>query len=85
MSTSEIEHRPTDELAQHAPIDECEKCHAEKEWKTCYNCEDGFSGHDCGEDCCCCLHPEDNVVCDICEGHGGWYVCYACHPEAYDD
>lgn len=76
----------TTDLDTEAPIDECEKCHAEKEWKECYNCdEDGFSDHDCGEDCCCCLHPEPNVVCDICEGHGGWYVCYACHPEAYDD
>ncbi len=76
---------PADELAEHAPIDECEKCHGERDWKDCYNCEDGYSYHDCGEDCCCCLDPEDNVTCDICEGHGGWYVCYACHPEAYDD
>lgn len=39
----------------------------------CWNCGgEGFSSHDCGEDTCCCLHPEDNVVCDVCEGKGGW-------------
>jgi len=39
----------------------------------CWNCGDeGYSHHDCGEDCCCCLWPEDNVVCDICNGKGGW-------------
>ena len=42
------------------------------DWVDCWNCGgEGFSHHDCGEDCCCCLHPEDNVVCDICRGKGG--------------
>jgi hypothetical protein len=58
----------------------CGKCGNEKDWRDCYNCEDGFSSHDCGEDCCCCLHPEDNVRCDICKGKGGWYQCFTCHP-----
>lgn len=57
----------------------CEKCGAAKEWRECYNCEDGFSHHDCGEDCCCCLDPEDNVTCDICEGEGGWFQCRRCY------
>jgi hypothetical protein len=43
---------------------ECEQC----------GCE-GVDGHDCGEDTCCCLCPEENVVCDICGGVGGWFVC----------
>lgn len=44
-----------------------------EDWIDCYNCGgEGYSHHDCGEDCCCCLNPEDNVVCDICEGKGGW-------------
>jgi len=30
----------------------------------------GYSHHDCGEDSCCCLNPEDNVICDWCEGEG---------------
>lgn len=52
----------------------------------CWNCGgEGFSHHDCGEDCCCCLHPEDNVVCDICEGDGGFKVCLTCHPESADE
>jgi hypothetical protein len=37
----------------------------------CSNCGgSGYSHHDCGEDCCACLQPEDNVVCDWCEGKG---------------
>ncbi|MGZ6446905.1 MAG: hypothetical protein ACXWRA_02650 [Pseudobdellovibrionaceae bacterium] len=40
----------------------------QKEWITCWQC-DGHClvGHDCGEDTCCCLEPEDNVVCDVCD------------------
>ena len=37
----------------HAEV--CTTCQNEKFWRECYNCEDGFSDHDCGEDCCCCL------------------------------
>lgn len=44
----------------------------EGEWVPCYNCEDGFSYHDCGEDVCCCLDKSPNVECDVCEGKGGW-------------
>lgn len=37
----------------------------------CRNCGGtGFSSHDCGEDCCVCLEPEDNVICDWCGGKG---------------
>jgi hypothetical protein len=58
----------------------CEFCGNGKEWRDCWNCEDGFTDHDCGEDCCCCLNPEPNVRCDICEGKGGWIACEICHP-----
>lgn len=44
-----------------------------KEWIHCEQCVDGFTGHDCGEDCCCCLNPEPNVECEVCDGEGGWY------------
>ena len=55
--------------------------HGAKEWCECWNCGgEGLTGHDCGEDCCVCLHPEDNVRCDICRGKGGWYRCYTCVP-----
>lgn len=43
-------------------------------WVGCWSCGgEGTAGHDCGEDCCACLWPEDNVTCDICRGKGGWY------------
>ena len=43
------------------------------DWTECWNCAgEGFTEHDCGEDTCCCLTPEDNVVCDVCMGMGGW-------------
>ena len=41
----------------------------------CGNCEDGYSSHDCGEDCCCCEDPIDNVPCDMCCGRGYFLVC----------
>lgn len=56
----------------------CDKCRCELEWQECENCEEGYSYHDCGEDCCCCLNPENNVICDTCNGEGGWYYCYNC-------
>ncbi len=54
---------------------QCARCGSSMDYEHCTDCEDGFSGHDCGEDCCCCLNPEDNVVCDICRGEGGWHRC----------
>jgi hypothetical protein len=44
----------------------CPHCGSDLSWVDCENCEDGYSDHDCGEDCCCCLDPQLNVVCDIC-------------------
>lgn len=45
----------------------------ESSWVTCWKCNgEGFSHHDCGEDCCCCADPVDNVPCDICNGEGGY-------------
>lgn len=39
--------------------------------ETCTNCGgSGFSGHDCGEDTCCCLEPEEDLLCSVCEGVG---------------
>lgn len=52
---------------EYSPYDYCE-------YVDCWKCGgEGYSHHDCGEDICCCLEPEDNVECDICKGHGGWY------------
>ena len=40
-------------------VEECEQCGG-----------DGVYGHDCGEDCCACLYPEENRPCDVCNGSG---------------
>jgi hypothetical protein len=55
----------------------CPRCNCcEVDWQECEYCSgEGVSGHDCGEDSCCCLDPEDNIQCDMCYGHGGWYQC----------
>jgi len=64
----------------------CDKCSFELDWADCWNCGgEGFSYHDCGEDCCCCLNPEDNVECDICDVNGGWWACPMCEPRAFDE
>jgi len=51
----------------------CECCELVTE--ECEQCEEGYSGHDCGEDCCCCADPEDNLVCEFCRGRGYFEVC----------
>lgn len=56
----------------------CNRCHSDATWVDCEQCEDGYSHHDCGEDTCCCLDPENNVECDVCDGDGGWYICQSC-------
>jgi len=58
----------------------CKKCGSDVYWEECWNCEDGYSHHDCGEDTCCCRDPYPNVKCDICNGEGGWFVCLSCDP-----
>lgn len=66
--------------------DWCEKHRSEKCWVDCWNCGgEGVSHHDCGEDCCACLNPEDNVCCDNCHGEGGYKLCVTCAPGAFDD
>lgn len=70
-------------IADHPPQDgrqwecQCARCGSEMEWKTCDGCDDGFSHHDCGEDTCCCLDPDNNITCQACEGDGGWQMCLA--------
>ena len=37
----------------------------------CWDCGGaGVTHHDCGEDCCACAYPEDNVLCETCGGKG---------------
>ena len=54
---------------------QCARCGSSCDWQECYNCEDGASHHDCGDDCCCCLDPLPNVRCEVCNGNGGWWRC----------
>jgi hypothetical protein len=54
----------------------CARCGGDAEFVNCSNCGgEGYSHHDCGEDCCCCLNPEDNVVCNWCRGECGSWHC----------
>ena len=53
----------------------CARCGSSVEFVDCWNCEDGYSYHDCGEDCCACLYPMPNVRCDICRGAGSFGHC----------
>lgn len=62
----------------------CPTCGGSMEWETCEQCGGaGRFGHDCGEDTCCCLEPEENEPCETCEGHGGWYRCLSAHEGRY--
>ena len=64
-----------DGMSDTAPTS-CALCGSSVVWEDCQDCGgDGFRGHDCGEDPCCCLDPEENVPCDICDGKGGWWAC----------
>src|SRR5262249_33757859 len=71
------DHPPPEMYRLAGEIDcQCARCGSSCDYQDCWNCdEDGFSDHDCGEDTCCCLHPEPNVVCHVCGGHAGWQRC----------
>lgn len=54
----------------------CQRCGCcELVSEECEQCNEGLDGHDCGEDCCCCLDPEDNIPCQFCRGRGYFEVC----------
>ena len=56
---------------------QCARCGSSIDFARCGNCDEfGNSHHDCGEDCCACLDPdENNVRCDWCGGTGGSWHC----------
>lgn len=61
------------------PIDTpCPSCNGEVMRRDCTNCNEGYTHHDCGEDCCSCADPEDNVPCDLCHGKGYLLWCSSC-------
>lgn len=45
-----------------------------RDWVPCDACDGEGTVHDCGDDTCCCLHPEvdEQVPCMECDGQGGW-------------
>lgn len=60
----------------------CARCGSSVEHLRCYNCGgEGYDGHECGEDCCQCLYPEDNRECDICNGYGSLGLHCVSTPE----
>lgn len=55
---------------------QCARCGSSVASLECWNCGgEGYTHHDCGEDCCCCRYPENNVPCDVCHGQGGRLRC----------
>lgn len=76
-SMTHIGQRPLPEMYRAGVEIECQcaRCGSSCDYQRCGDCEDGLSGHDCGEDCCCCLYPEDNVTCETCDGTGVWHRC----------
>ena len=55
---------------------QCGRCGSSMFSEDCQHCGgEGVTDHDCGEDTCCCLYPEDNVPCDICGGEGAFLLC----------
>lgn len=55
----------------------CPRCRCcELVTEDCENCGgEWLDGHECGEDCCCCADPKENVPCDICQGKGYFRTC----------
>lgn len=89
MTTSQ-QTPPPDGLAATDGYDDAEMCPrckcCELFWETCECCGgEGVSGHDCGEDCCCCLEPEDNMRCDYCMGKGGHWSACSCDENGKHD
>ena len=67
-------------LRDTVPVGTCKKCLNQMEHTDCDECGgDGLTEHDCGDDTCCCLDPEPNVECWVCDGLGGWWTCWPCH------
>jgi hypothetical protein len=55
---------------------QCARCGSSLDFEDCEYCGgSGYTNHDCGEDCCICLDPEDNVPCDCCGGRGTYPRC----------
>lgn len=65
----------------------CADCQVtELTWWECETCGgEGYDGHDCGEDSCVCIYPEENIPCGVCAGRGGYWTCATCNERDRDD
>jgi hypothetical protein len=62
---------------------QCGRCGSSIFFETCHACGgDGYYEHDCFEDSCCCLDPEDEKCC-TCDGEGTIARCVS-SPEWCD-
>lgn len=67
-----------EELSAHGTVWDpcCKRCGSSMSWEECWQCGgDGYYGHDCGDDCCVCLHPEEDKPCQMCNEDGGYWRC----------
>jgi len=56
-------------------VDETTEAQEDGEWENCWSCMGEGGYHDCWDDTCCCLDPDDrNMPCQECGGKGGWIV-----------
>jgi hypothetical protein len=65
----------------------CRICNTMLESESCWSCMGAGGFHNCGEDTCCCLDPEElDDVCEECEGAGASLVCpnAMCHQPQED-
>lgn len=58
-------------VAEHCPVCDCVLAP-----ESCWQCLGGGGVHNCGEDTCACLDPDElNEICEECDGEGQYLVC----------
>lgn len=61
----------------------CRVCGSALELESCWQCLGAGGFHNCGEDTCACLDPDElNEICEECDGEGAYLSCPAAetHP-----